>query len=395
MVGLGHMHRNLLIAQTLAVANPGAAILVIAEAREASNFSLPSGVDCLTLPALCKQHDGVLQSRYLDLPLDNVVKLRSEVIHSALLSFNPDLLIVDHLPCGAYQELHSTLKALKEASNEIHFVLGVRDVLEDPEVVQKEWLTTKNRRILEELYDAIWIYSDPRVFDAVAEYSFPRDIAKKATFTGYLDQRARLQYVRFQPNEYLTELGLPVDNMILCVVGGGSDGARLAAAFAESELPNGCSGIIISGPYMPLESRRELLSYNSQKSSIRVLEFVSEPTALIHCADRVIAMGGYNTVCEILSFNKPGLIVPRAKNRKEQIIRATRLANLGLIDFLYPDEVTSEALSSWMSSPVKQTPRNQLALNFGGLDRVTELADEMMNRHEGAVSVQQKAGRSR
>ncbi len=32
-------------------------------------------------------------------------------------------------------------------------------------------------------------------------------------------------------------------------------------------------------------------------------------------------MGGYNTYCEILSFDKPALIVPRLQPREEQLIR--------------------------------------------------------------------------
>ena len=40
----------------------------------------------------------------------------------------------------------------------------------------------------------------------------------------------------------------------------------------------------------------------------------------------VVAMGGYNTFCEILSFDKPALIVPRTVPRLEQFIRASRAA---------------------------------------------------------------------
>src|SRR4029079_13120640 len=119
-----------------------------------------------------KRNDGQLQSRYLDLPVDELVKIRMDVIHSALLSFNPDLLIVDHLPCGAYHELLWTLEGLKALNDETHFVLGIRDVLEDPAVAQTEWLTKQNQSVINEFYDAIWIYGDPRVFDPVREYCF-------------------------------------------------------------------------------------------------------------------------------------------------------------------------------------------------------------------------------
>src|SRR5204862_77916 len=52
----------------------------------------------------------------------------------------------------------------------------------------------------------------------------------------------------------------------------------------------------------------------------------------------VVAMGGYNTFCEILSFDKPGLIVPRTAPRLEQYIRAQRAAELGLVAILPDDD---------------------------------------------------------
>jgi predicted glycosyltransferase len=53
----------------------------------------------------------------------------------------------------------------------------------------------------------------------------------------------------------------------------------------------------------------------------------------------VIAMGGYNTFCEILSFDKPALIVPRSQPRLEQTIRAMNAQRLGLASVLeYPDQ---------------------------------------------------------
>src|SRR5713101_4961702 len=62
-MGMGHMRRNLLIAQTLA-RSCRASVLLLAGAQEAAAFPLPPGVDCLALPAIMKQ-DSTYQTRRL------------------------------------------------------------------------------------------------------------------------------------------------------------------------------------------------------------------------------------------------------------------------------------------------------------------------------------------
>jgi predicted glycosyltransferase len=44
----------------------------------------------------------------------------------------------------------------------------------------------------------------------------------------------------------------------------------------------------------------------------------------------VVAMGGYNTFCEILSFDLRAILVPRTEPRREQAIRALAAEQLGL-----------------------------------------------------------------
>src|SRR4029077_7239369 len=59
--------------------------------------------------------------------------------------------------------------------------------------------------------------------------------------------------------------------------------------------------------------------------------------ALVARAAGIVAMGGYNTFCEVLSLDKRALIVPRTEPRMEQYIRISRAAQLGLISMLADD----------------------------------------------------------
>jgi len=68
----------------------------------------------------------------------------------------------------------------------------------------------------------------------------------------------------------------------------------------------------------------------------------------------VVAMGGYNTFCEVLSLDKRALIVPRTEPRLEQYIRASRAADLGLVSMLRDDGQYDPAV---MAAALRALPR--------------------------------------
>ena len=115
------------------------------------------------------------------------------------------------------------------------------------------------------------------------------------------------------------------------------------------------------------------------RPDLKLLEFVPEPAPLIHRAERVIAMGGYNTICEVLSFEKHALIVPRVSPKPEQLIRAERLRDLGLIDMLHPEELSPQALTTWLARDLGPPPRSRRRVDFGGLTRIPHLLAGQLN----------------
>lgn len=375
-MGLGHKRRNLLIAQTLAESSLPTSILLITGMGEASNFDIPSGIDYLSLPALHKHVDGKYQSRRLEVPLKDIIALRSQTIQAALAAFKPDVFIVDNVPRGAVGELNSALEYLK-SQQQTHCVLGLRDILDAPAIVHREWQRAANEAAICEYYDAVWVYGDPTVYDPVREYNFSAEVANKVRYTGYFDQRQRLQFTQSEAHELLASLELPPGRLALCMVGGGQDGADLAEAFAHAPLPPDTNGVIVTGPFMPLQARQRLHERAATCPRLRVLEFVAEPTQLLHHADCVVAMGGYNTTCELLSFGKRSLIVPRVKPRTEQLIRAQRLQKLGLTDLLHPNDVDPQAISEWIAQTQMRSHPRQTLVDLNGLERLPYLLGEI------------------
>ncbi|OLB54815.1 MAG: hypothetical protein AUI13_11065 [Gemmatimonadetes bacterium 13_2_20CM_2_69_23] len=382
MVGFGHIRRNASIAQALRGSPLQPSIVLIAEAWQAGALPMPPGVDCVTLPALRREADGGYNPRFLaDVSDLDVISLRAHVIRSAIKTFVPDVLVVDCLPVGVAGELTRTLARLRKGGN-TRCVLGLRDVLQDAETVRRDWSERAHMDAIRDYYDAIWVYGDPAVYDPVREYDLPDYAAAKVRYTGYLDQRPRLEFAEAQTAAVLASL--PPGRVALCVVGGGHDGGALAEAFVAADFPPDTTAVMVTGPLMPWETRQRLHRAAQRRTRFELLEFVPDPVPLIERADRVIAMGGYNTVCEVLSFEKPALIVPRV-TEPEQGIRARRMQELGLLDVLHPDELSPQALTEWLARDPAPPPPPRGRVDLGGLTRIPGLLAELLGVPAGPL----------
>lgn len=371
-MGFGHIRRNMLLSQSIKAVCPEAEILLISGVREAGAFTLPPGADSLILPSWYKTAEGKYYPRALGKKIKPLIRLRSQIIYAAINAFSPDIMIVDNVPRGAMRELDLSLPLL--AAKKTHLVLGLRDILDEPEAVKQQWQKQENSAALREFYSAIWVYGDKRLYDQGEEYGFDAAVKNKMLFTGYLDATRRIQSASVE--DATMPVGQPYT---LCVVGGGQDGFLLAKSFVKARLPDGMCGTLITGAMMPAAQRRQLKRLAAACPEKTVAEFVAEPLKLLRYASRVVAMGGYNTLTEILTFNKTALIVPRVAPRKEQWIRATRLAALGLVDVLHPDSLTPERLSDWLAQP-RQLADPREKLSFDGLEQVAASLSQTFDR---------------
>lgn len=375
-LGFGHLRRNLLLAGALKEGLPTPEILLIGGMREAGAFELPQGVDCLTLPAYAKGSDGSYRPRDLGRDLAPLTALRAQAIKATVQAFDPDLMIVDNVPRGALFELDATLAALSR-NGHTRLVLGLRDVIDRPAVVRRQWLRQRNFETVRRFYDAIWIYGDPSLYDLAEDCGLDGAFGGRQRHVGYLDHSVRLASPTARMDADAVLCGDPAP-YVYCAVGGGRDGASLCEAFARAPLPAGHRGILVTGTQMPLALREHIRDITARRPEITLVPFVREPIALMQGAARIVAMGGYNTTCEILSLERPSLIVPRARPRAEQVIRTERLAARGLVAMIHPDALTPQALGDWMAGP---PPRpTGPAPDMGGSGRVRALVQDILSR---------------
>lgn len=367
-MGIGHIRRNLRIAAALRNASDQTTILLISGAAEGTYFPVPAGVDFLALPSLRKHDNGHYEPRRLGVNSEQLIDMRARTIAAAVDSFRPDALIVDKLPRGVAGELVPALSALRNTN--ARCVLGLRDILDDAAVVRAEWTAGHYDEWITRHYDAIWVYGDRALYDTAAEYDFSPQISAMTKYAGYLD--------KVESPDSSTPCPLPADKQIvLCMCGGGEDAGALALAFARAPLSPDQHGVILTGPFMPVDDRAAVRVMAEHRSDMDVIDFTPNPIALLHKASRVVLMGGYNSVCEVLTTEIPALVVPRVRPRSEQLVRAEALAARNMIDVLVPDAATPAAIGAWLAKPAAKVSARK-SLDFGGLERLPMLLDELL-----------------
>lgn len=378
-VGLGHLRRNLAIASALAGGPFPVDVLLITGSRESAAFPVPSGIDTVILPAIAKR-EGEYGARTLGTSLADVIALRSSIITATLKSFAPDLLIVDKVARGACGELEDALCHLRK-EGKARLILGLREILDAPAAAISDWEASRTSEAVAAFYDEVWVYGDPTVFDPVGEYRLPPAVAERVTFTGYLGHGRPRPTYRDEANPD----SMPPAPYVLCLVGGGQDGMAVARCFAETPLPPGVGARIVTGPYMDEADRDVLRAHATGRPEMSVTSFAGNCEALVAGARSVVSMGGYNTICEVLAAGKRPLVVPRTHPRAEQLLRAERLEQRGMVDLLHPDHLSPARLEAWLA--VDTPPPCGPPVDLDGLFRIPGLVERSLYEHSAAASL--------
>ncbi len=387
--GLGHIRRTMAIANHLRDANTN--VLILTGSPIAGRFQFSQHVDFVRIPGMIKKTNDDYQSLSIRIDEQKALSIRTNIILATAKTFQPHLFIVDKEPLGLKREVLPTLEWLKEASPSTTTVLGLRDVLDDAQVIQDDWREKKVYSYLDQLYDEIWVYGNKDIYDPIEMYKIPAYIQDRVIFTGYIPRKTLSTKAKQSVRKRYRILD--DDKFILVTTGGGGDGLEVIDHYLAmhdyypTSLP--FKSIIITGPFMP-KKIRENFSKRAKKFGIKTLPFHPRMEELMSAADLVISMGGYNTICEILTQHTPALIIPRETPRKEQLIRAKRLKSEGLLDFIPWTEVTPQLLREKIFTLFKNKEQYMKTIGsfkLSGLDvmqgRLTSFKERDVRYREG------------
>ncbi|UVI35580.1 glycosyltransferase family protein [Brevibacterium spongiae] len=369
-LGLGHIRRNRALAFALdrdlpSLTGREVSGLLIASSPEAARFDLPDGWDWVILPGVTPAAGGYAP-RALASSMAGLSALRTAAISAILDQQRPELFIVDRHPFGIGGELATAIDQVR--NHGCRTVLGLREVLDTPSVIDAEWEKVGGPARVADSFDAVWIYGDADVYDPRATGEVPAALAAKAVTTGYLSHH--------RPDDGgSTPAARGTGRFVLTCLGGGSDGGSLASIAVEAEPPDGHRHLIVTGPQMDTEEFDRVRARAGTATT--VIRHSDDIPGLVASARAVVCMGGYNTLAELMSTDTPALVVPRKGHRAEQPRRAFALAAAGAVDAHTIDNLSADVLSDWFADVVGQRA-DRSHIDLTGLTTVPRLAGELI-----------------
>lgn len=348
--GLGHLRRNTLIAAELRAAMPDVQATLVTGTSVDPGWAEAWGMRVLRLPPILKDACGVY--RALDTDTPTALGVRERLFRDAVSAQRPDMVVVDRHPYGTSGELRAGLE-LAAASGAV-LVLGLRDVLDEPAVIRAE-MAGPAWADVPELFDEVLVYGSPQLVDHEKEYGLP----VTPSYVGWVAAAPRRQR--------------RVPHLLTVSAGGGADGAatfRLGLELARRRTD--WSATLVGGPYsadLP-EVPAELTS------RVRLIPAVRGCAELLATAHAVIQMAGYNSTIESLAAGLRPILVPRRRPRREQAIRASRLASWGLADVVDAGADADEI--GWLLDQPRELRYDALARAGLGLDGAARTVDRLV-----------------
>ncbi|HEY5598964.1 MAG TPA: glycosyltransferase [Kiloniellales bacterium] len=373
--GLGHLRRCREIAHSLVGAESNLSVLILSGSPIIGSFDFRSRVDFVRIPGVIKLRNGEYTSLSLHIDIEQTLAIRASVIEHTADIFDPDLFIVDKEPLGLRGEVRRTLAMMQARGTPC--ILGLRDVMDDPAILKSEWKRKNIIPALSAYYDAIWVYGLPQICNPLAELGVPEWVHQRITYTGYLNRHVP----ETEPQFVSEKIAGPY---LLITVGGGGDGEAiidwvLSAYETNPDLPD--PALLVLGPFMGSQFQAEFLQRAARLDKVEAITFNAHIEGLMARAKGIVCMGGYNTFCEVLSFDKRALVIPRVLPRREQYIRASRAKELGLVQVLVDDGVRDPQV---MAQALRHLPNQALPSSvvvsglLDGRDNVVELAQQWL-----------------
>lgn len=336
-LGLGHLRRCLKLADHIRLQFGAVEGLLLTGSPWHRLFPLPAGFRVAPLPSVIKTAADRYESRVAGADWRGLLEARRTEVSDRLAAFEPELFVVDNVPCGLEGEVLPALRQLRR--NGCRTVLALRDVLDDLDTIRRQWAVAGAYEAVAELFDEIWVFGDAGDTATLVTGGPLESVATKVHSCGRIGHLRRHGQ---RKTPAITD-DAPQPPVVLVTGGGGRDAAPLMRTYldAVSTFRPLVTSHLVLGPDFPRQHRATLVADGER---IRVDDFVPDLPQRFATSNVIVSMAGYNSVCEILAGGRPAVLVPRVTPRQEQLLRATRWSRQGRVRLIDPRELTPEAL---------------------------------------------------
>jgi predicted glycosyltransferase len=389
-IGLGHVKRHMAIAAEVVCQTPGASVILLVGSGVGDFFKLPGGCDIIKIPSVEKTGPDSWQPRSLSLEAPSTRRLRAGLIRETLEELRPDVFLVGHMPAGIWGELIPTLKLIRSLRFPTKVILGVRDILDDPDRIQRHWSKEGYYDFIEGYYDHVFIYGDGDIFPTADHYGLSSRIPGRFSYCGYVCSISSTEYATGRAEGLNGFLGSGGFGPLIVITGGGGHDAHpmmsaCCAALKHLDAARAVRAVMITGPLMP-DDQREQLRWVADGLPVEILPWSMRLPAYLAAADLVVTMGGYNSVLETVCLGKRAINIPRRATMEgaEQSMRAALFAKLGLLTHVPLDEATPERLAATIGSLLDEPLKPRPALPLDGAKRASHLIRKFLQQGDTA-----------
>lgn len=351
-IGLGHMRRNSAIAAQLVSQFPDYNVLLLVGSGAGAYFAMPQGVDAIKLPSIQKVMADKWVPRSLNLSTSITSQLRANLICETVRCLEPDLLLVDHLPLGVGNDLLPALDMIKRRGLATRPVLGLRDILDEPDVIRRRWTAENYYDAVNAYYDQVLIYGEHRIVPTADLYGFSERFPEKVDYCGYVcgsetlaEGESKLNSNRLAGTESLA----PNERLVVVCGGGGYDAyPMMSASLAALRMlddESSLRSIVIAGPLMAQEDWRRLKQAARGLRRTTLLREAKNCRNYFRSADIAVIMGGYNSFLEAASCCSSLIMIPRTGPSAEQRMRAALFTEKGVLRSIELHQATPERLA--------------------------------------------------
>lgn len=359
-VGLGHLVRSLALVDGL---QERFDVVLLNGGRMPQTAAVPAGVELVNLPPLGQLAHDVI-SHDPSLTADEAFALRRDTMVRLLHERRPAAVVIELFPFGRKKfarELLPFLDAVHALGPDRPVVAcSVRDLLVDDRPDQADH-DDRAAGVCNRYFDAVLVHADP-TFARLDETFRPRiPLTVPVHYTGFVARRCNGRAVGAAERR----------NRVLVSAGGGMVGEPIAraAVAAQPELHArlGTDMTVVAGPFAPEAVVAWLEEVAAEVPGLEVVRQVTDLEWEMRRSVASVSQCGYNTAMDILRAGVPAVVVPYAERRDtEQSDRARRLAAVGVVAVLPPDELAGGRMAEDVIAAIGAFDPRAAALDLDG-----------------------------